>query len=365
MTLLHRYALVMKFWRKVFRRLGQAIPGSRTTDSIDLANFYDAMWRDAAEQCGLTTRHLSKSVLEYRRNDEFVTRTSDGMTMLDNPVTLMTAGDKVLTYNLLSDAGLPVPNHRVFCLKSLETVKSFISEHRGPFVIKPARGTSSGKGVTTNLLTFKQCVNAAILAATYSDDLLIEQFVVGECYRLLFVGLKLSCIARRSGVRVVGNGERSLAQLVEVKCPNYFKQTGIDPWHRGSDLAMTCSAQGYGPEQVLGKGKTALVTSRPLGLNVDEELRTVYTEDVTGLVCDEIVEDANRACRILHSELAGIDIITTDPSVSLRASAGVIGEVNTTPGLIHHYNIEGIRREESAATDILRYMMEKNKSGVV
>ncbi|NNK85686.1 MAG: cyanophycin synthetase, partial [Desulfobacterales bacterium] len=46
--------------------------------------------------------------------------------------------------------------------------------------------------------------------------------------------------------------------------------------------------------------------------------------------------------KLVGAKVAGIDIITNDPSVPLRKSGGAILEVNTTPGYYYHYqNIDG------------------------
>jgi len=58
----------------------------------------------------------------------------------------------------------------------------------------------------------------------------------------------------------------------------------------------------------------------------------------TGMLCASIIEDGARAATALHVRLAGIDIITRDPTVPLADSGGVIIEVNTTPNYYYHYN---------------------------
>ncbi len=41
--------------------------------------------------------------------------------------------------------------------------------------------------------------------------------------------------------------------------------------------------------------------------------------------------------RALGSRFAGVDLLTNDPTVPLAESRGVFVEINTTPGLHHHY----------------------------
>ncbi|UCE25328.1 MAG: hypothetical protein JSU74_04595, partial [Candidatus Zixiibacteriota bacterium] len=73
------------------------------------------------------------------------------------------------------------------------------------------------------------------------------------------------------------------------------------------------------------------------------EVRTVYNETVTDAVSDSMVKAAEKAAGIIGSRFVGVDFIVTDGSVSLEESGGIINELNTTPGLHHHYDPE---REE-------------------
>jgi cyanophycin synthetase len=55
------------------------------------------------------------------------------------------------------------------------------------------------------------------------------------------------------------------------------------------------------------------------------------------LLCPSIVEDGARAVRALRVRLAGVDIITTDPSLPVADTGGVILEVNAPPNYYYHY----------------------------
>jgi cyanophycin synthetase len=57
---------------------------------------------------------------------------------------------------------------------------------------------------------------------------------------------------------------------------------------------------------------------------------------VTDQVCTAIVECGRAAANAIGARLAGVDIVTTDLSVPLTDSGGVVLEVNTTPGLYIH-----------------------------
>lgn len=56
-------------------------------------------------------------------------------------------------------------------------------------------------------------------------------------------------------------------------------------------------------------------------------------EEITDILHEDTKKICIEAVKSLHLRFAGIDIISTDPSVSLRENGGIILEVNATPGL--------------------------------
>jgi cyanophycin synthetase len=64
-------------------------------------------------------------------------------------------------------------------------------------------------------------------------------------------------------------------------------------------------------------------------------------EQVRDGLAPAIVGTARNAAAAIAVRLAGVDIITRDPSRPLEETGGVVLEVNTTPGLFHHYQRAG------------------------
>jgi cyanophycin synthetase len=312
--------------------------------------FYREMWRSAAEQEGFGFVPLSESVWEVRDGARRIARMSNYIISLDDPVTLDMAGDKLLTYRLLAQAGLTIAKHAGFTLHSLAKMREFLDEVPGPYVVKPARNTSSGLGITTHLRTLRECLDAAALAFTYSDEILIEEHVVGESYRLLFLGHEMISAVRRKGVRVDGDGKKTLAQLLaEVHAT----------FRHDADVGLTLARQGLSLELVPRSGRILLARSTGAQMDGHREVRTVYTEDVTDELCAELIEEARKASLALGSEFCGVDVITVDPSVPLQSSEGRITEINTTPGLHHHYDLGPPGRTEPLARRVLRHAARK------
>jgi cyanophycin synthetase len=343
------------FCHRVWRRARRALGLVKTVYVQDRVPYFFELWRAAAADLGWQFVSLSRSVWEVRDGEHVVSRINNFVVQLDDPVTLDVAGDKLLTYKLLAEAGLTIPRYASFDLESLGELRRFTEREPGPFVIKPARNTSSGLGVTTNLKRHAECLNAAALAFTYCEEALVEPQIAGESYRLLFLGGRMLCASRRTGLRVTGDGVCTIAELVE-------RATGgrrVD-----DDIRSTLAAQRLTLQTVVPNGNTVLARSAGAGVGAGtREVRTIYTDDVTDLVCSAIVEEGRRASVALGTEFCGVDVITTDPTVPLAASGGAINEVNTTPGLHHHYGLGTGAPREPLANVVLRYVAAKRRAG--
>lgn len=103
-----------------------------------------------------------------------------------HPVILQLAGDKAFCYRLFARAGLPVPDHEVYRLKEFYKVERFMQTQADQLlVVKPAKGTSGARGITTHLRNLRECRRASALASLYSDKIIVERWIPGESYRLL------------------------------------------------------------------------------------------------------------------------------------------------------------------------------------
>ena len=123
------------------------------------------------------------------------------------------AQDKDLTKTLLYSAGVPVPQGRV--VSTLEDALAAAEWIKGPVVVKPRDG-NQGKGVAVNLQTVEQITAAFEVAYKISDDVIVERFLPGHDYRLLVVGNELVAAARRDPPFVIGDGQHTIRQLVDV-----------------------------------------------------------------------------------------------------------------------------------------------------
>ena len=83
----------------------------------------------------------------------------------------------------------------------------------------------------------------------------------------------------------------------------------------------------------------------------------MYDEDISGSVCDVLAAQGKRLVEALGSRLAGVDVLTNDPKLSLDDAHGAFIEINTTPGLHHHYVCEREFETHTVARRILASLL--------
>ena len=103
-----------------------------------------------------------------------------------------------------------MPAHAIFDLDRLRAAEEFAQGREGPCVVKPARGTGGGDGVTTDVRGRRDLRRAALHASLFCSDLVVEEQVPGDVYRLLYLkGCFLDAVRRRPPI-VVGDGRSPL-----------------------------------------------------------------------------------------------------------------------------------------------------------
>ena len=241
------------------------------------------------------------------------------------------AQDKELTRSLLRSIGVPAPEGRP--VEDADDAWEAACEIGVPVVVKPQFG-NQGRGVATNLRTKEQVVAAYAAAREETRYVIVEKHARGGDFRLLVVGDKMVAASQRQPAQIVGDGVRSVQQLVD--------EVNTDP-RRGEDHATCLSKipldavslqvleeQGLSPDSVPTAGQTVLIRR-------NANLSTGGTAtDVTDFVHPEISARAIEAARMVGLDVAGVDVVCDDVGKPLEVQGGVIVEVNAAPGLRMH-----------------------------
>ncbi len=241
------------------------------------------------------------------------------------------AQDKDLTKMLLMAAGVPVPDG---CLVSSAQDAWAAAEKIGaPVVVKPSDG-NQGKGVTVNLEGRDQVMAAYALASLHGSAVIVERYFVGHDFRLLVVGNNLVAAARRDPPHVIGDGQHSITELVEIINADPARGEG-----HGTSLtriqldgiAMSMlAAQGYEPESVLEKDVLVVLRN-------NANLSTGGTAtDVTDHVHPELAATAVAAAKMVGLDVCGVDMVGKNVFEPLDKQGGCVVEVNAAPGLRMH-----------------------------
>jgi D-alanine-D-alanine ligase-like ATP-grasp enzyme len=299
--------------------------------------FYKSAWEQAAASVGASLTYLDGALAEIRCGDS-VLRVRNNVTSLDDPVTLSVAGNKPLVYRLLEERGLPVPRHCSCRCDDLATALRFAHQVRRPCVVKPARSTGGGMGITTAVTGALALAAAMARAGSYCKDLVIEEQIGGGNYRLLYLDGELLDAVERRPPSARGDGESTLRLLIEMDNADRERR-GIDVCQSflsvDRELKQTLRAAGRGLDYVPPAGEVVQLK------NVVSENRREDNVGASDRVCASLAEAGAQAAAAVGARLAGVDVITADPSVSLLRSGGVIVEVNTTPGYYYHYMTAG------------------------
>jgi cyanophycin synthetase len=302
----------------------------------DRKAFNEQAWREAAVALGASWQPLGSGIAQITRNGAR-TRVVDNMCALDDPVTLAVLHDKPLTHRILAAQGLSVPRHCCFSLRDMAPARSFLKSMARRCVVKPAVGTGGGAGVATGIVTDWQLARAAAAAAIYSDELMIEEQIDGENYRLLYLDGELIDAYARRRPAVVADGRSTVAALVHgANQERLVSGTGVSQSQLTVDMDMrrTLAAQGLSLGSVPPKGSRVTLKTA-VNENCGQDNSTVLDR-----LCRSVVEDGSRAVGALGARWAGIDLVTRDPGVPLAEAGGVILEVNGTPNLYFHYHKE-------------------------
>lgn len=285
---------------------------------------------DAATRRGIPAMRLDNYNLVQLGWGKHQRRIRASMTDRTSNIAVETAGDKQLTKELLRAVSVPVPIGDV-AFSQDDAV--FAAERIGyPVTLKPL-DSNHGKGVSTGLNTVEEVRQAFEAAHVYSKSVLIEQHYHGNDFRALVVDGRLVAVAERVPAHIVGDGVRSVQQLIDL--------VNADP-RRGDGHEASLSKIIIDDHVEAKLGRAGLnfhaipASGKKITLRGTANLSTGGTAiDRTNEIHSENIVLMERAARTVGLDIAGIDVVAESISKPLGKSGGVI-EVNAAPGFRMH-----------------------------
>jgi cyanophycin synthetase len=299
---------------------------------------------EEARRRGIPVRRLNSRSLVQLGLGRNLRRIQATMTDLTSAIAVEIAQDKEDTKRVLSNIGLPVPRGEV--ARSLEEALGIAQEIGFPVILKPIDG-SHGRGISGLLTDEAGIIEAWQAAREVSRRVIIEHFHDGRDHRVLVVNGKVVAAAERVPAHVVGDGVRTIRQLIDDA--NRDPRRGV-----GHTKILTRLAADERTQEFLEKRGLTLDSIPSAGERVllrgTANLSTGGTSiDRTDDMHPDNVTACEMAAGIVGLDIAGIDIMTSDISVPFRENDAVIVEVNAAPGIrMHTHPTEGTARNVGA-----------------
>lgn len=309
------------------------------SEDVRLGPSTAAIVEEAARR-GIPVRRLNSDSLVQLGLGKNLRRIQAAMSDFTSGIAVEIAQNKDDTRRVLGNIGLPVPQGDTAV--TLEGALEVAEEIGFPLLLKPL-DASHGRGISGKLESEEEIRRAWPVAKEFSRRVVVERFAEGRDHRVLVVNGKLVAVAERVPAHVIGDGARTIRQLVD--------DANRDPRRgRGHTRTLTrLPADGRTEDHLRARGRdwdTVPAEGEVVYLRATANLSTGGTSiDRTDEIHPDNVTACEMAAGIVGLDIAGIDVLSTDISVPFRENGAVIIEVNAAPGLrMHTHPTEGTPR---------------------
>ncbi|MBL5008807.1 glutamate--cysteine ligase [Enterococcus lactis] len=278
--------------------------------------------------------------LQYQDHVEYVKNAN--MTSKDSYIVPLIMENKTVTKKVLKETGFRVPGGAEFSSME-EAVKAYPRFADQAFVIKP-KSTNYGLGITI----FKEGADLedyqAGLAIAFREDssVLVEEFMPGTEYRFFVIDGEVQAIMLRVPANVIGDGIRTVKELVEEKNSDPLRGTN----HRA-------------PLELIQLGELEQLMLKEQGLTIEsvpQANQIVYLRENSNIstggdsidMTDEFSEAYKKiavsAVEALGAKISGIDLIIPDKEIDPTTDKKAYGiiEANFNPAMhMHVYPFAG------------------------
>lgn len=278
--------------------------------------------------------------LQFQDHVEYVKNAN--MTSKDSYIVPLIMENKTVTKKVLKEAGFRVPGGAEFSSME-EAVKAYPRFAEQAFVIKP-KSTNYGLGITI----FKEGASledyqaGLVIAFREDSSVLVEEFMPGTEYRFFVIDGEVQAIMLRVPANVIGDGIRTVKELVEEKNSDPLRGTN----HRA-------------PLELIQLGELEQLMLKEQGLTIEsvpQANQIVYLRENSNIstggdsidMTDEFSEAYKKiavsAVEALGAKISGIDLIIPDKEIDPTTDKKAYGiiEANFNPAMhMHVYPFAG------------------------
>ncbi|WP_143315186.1 bifunctional glutamate--cysteine ligase GshA/glutathione synthetase GshB [Clostridium sp. HBUAS56017] len=287
--------------------------------------------------------------LKFKDKIEYVKQATK--TSKDNYVTVLMMENKTVTKKILQRKGIRVPEGEEFnsMKEAGERIKKYVNK---PIVIKP-KSTNFGTGISIFKKGAKEedILEAFKIAFKYDKTVLLEEFIKGKEYRFLVIGDKVVGILHRVPANVLGDGTKSIRELVHIKNQDPLRGHGyVTPLEKiqlDENAQLFLRNQNKDFDYIPKKDEVVYLRENS---NISTGGDSI---DYTDLIPDKFKDIAIKCANAVNAKICGVDIMLEDFSHE-NSNYGII-ELNFNPAIhIHCFPYRG--KERSIAVEVLKML---------
>jgi glutamate--cysteine ligase len=265
-------------------------------------------------------------------------------TSLDSYITALIMENKVVTKKVLADNGIKVPGGEDYDDPS--QAKADYQDYQKKAVVVKPKSTNFGLGISIFKAGFSKADYEKAVDIAFGEDnsILIEEFIEGKEYRFFVIGDETVGILHRVPANVVGDGKKSIEELVKEKNKSHLRgkgyKTPLEKMVIGEVEEMFLAAQGKNINYIPQKDEKVFLRENS---NISTGGDSIdYTDDIP----DVYKEIAVKASKAAGAVICGVDMMIKDiKNADPDGNYGVI-EINFNPAIhIHCYPYIGKNRE--------------------
>ena len=269
----------------------------------------------------------------YKDHEEFIIE--GNRTDRDSYIFPIVTDDKMVSKNIMKDAGLNVPEAYNLNKNMSKLEKDYyLNKYYNKCVVIKPRNTNQGTGITVfkEPATKEQIDDAVKYAFKFDDDVLVEQFIKGMEYRFLVVNGKCVSICHRRAASVVGDGKSTIKQLIELKNKEPWHALTYTPVKTDPPVEEFLNLQGLTYDSVPKKDERIFLRNNSNCSTGGESI------DYTYIMPKYFKSIAEKAAHAFKAKVTGVDLIINDMN---KKDYSII-EINDDPGYsINEWPYEG------------------------
>lgn len=277
------------------------------------------------------------------------------------------ARDKDYAKFFLKKKGYPVAEGKTFfkdswakAIKSNRTISYGLKYAKNlgyPLITKP-NSQSQGSGVCL-VWDSRELKRALIEIFKHDRVAIIERYLPGRDYRIVVLDGEIISAYERIPLSVVGDGKKSILQLLKVK-QNLFIKTNRDTRINFEDrrIKIKLRRQNLSFKSILPKGKKVfLLDNANLSTGGD-------AQDITHTIHPSFKKIAINITQDMGLRICGVDLMVTQGDIiqNPKQCSYFVIEINAAPGL-DHYVTTGLKQKkivEAMFLKVLKALGKKN-----